>query len=104
MRAVLAVIIAGPAWGLEICEETGLGTGKVYPALNRLLKDGLILDRWEEQEDGPPRRYYDLAYPVFWYQVNGFLLQETRREQAEVLASAGRLSWRRYFRFRRHRS
>ena len=49
-----------PAWGLRLCEQTGYGTGTVYPALDRLLRIGWIEDRWEDPlpADRPPRRYY----------------------------------------------
>jgi PadR family transcriptional regulator PadR len=52
-----------PAWGLRLCEQTGYGTGTVYPALNRLLKAGWIADRWEDPppEDRPRRRYYEIT-------------------------------------------
>lgn len=49
-----------PAWGLRLCEQTGYGTGTVYPALDRLLRVGWIEDRWEKPApaDRPRRRYY----------------------------------------------
>jgi PadR family transcriptional regulator len=49
-----------PPWGLRLCEQTGYGTGTVYPALDRLLNIGWIEDRWEEPPpvDRPRRRYY----------------------------------------------
>jgi PadR family transcriptional regulator, regulatory protein PadR len=52
-----------PAWGLKICEQTGHGTGTIYPALDRLLKAHWIEDRWEEPppEDRPRRRYYSVT-------------------------------------------
>jgi hypothetical protein len=69
-QAVLAVILASPAWGLEICEKTGLGTGSVYPALDRLMKAGLVTDKWEDPPPGSTLscRYY---YPAD--EANGIL-------------------------------
>ena len=64
---ILDVITAAPAddppWGLRLCEQTGYGTGTVYPALDRLMKAGWIADRWEEPQpaDRPRRRYYSLT-------------------------------------------
>ena len=54
---------ADPAWGLRICETTGLGTGSVYPALDRLLKSGWINDCWETPSPGnrPRRRFYRMT-------------------------------------------
>jgi PadR family transcriptional regulator PadR len=52
-----------PAWGLRLCEVTGYGTGTIYPALDRLLKAGWIIDHWEDPppEDRPPRRFYQMT-------------------------------------------
>ncbi len=52
-----------PTWGLRICEQTGYGTGTVYPALDRLLKAGWIADKWEDPPppDRPRRRFYEIA-------------------------------------------
>ena len=36
-----------PAWGLKLCEQTGHGTGTIYPALDRLLQADWIEDRWK---------------------------------------------------------
>jgi DNA-binding PadR family transcriptional regulator len=52
-----------PAWGLRLCEQTGHGTGTIYPALDRLLQAGWIEDRWEEPapQDRPRRRFYTIT-------------------------------------------
>jgi PadR family transcriptional regulator len=52
-----------PQWGLRLCEQTGYGSGTVYPALDKLLRAGWITDRWEEPQpaDRPRRRFYDLT-------------------------------------------
>ena len=52
-----------PAWGLKMCEQTGHGTGTIYPALDRLLQAGWIEDRWEEPApaDRPRRRFYNVT-------------------------------------------
>ncbi|MFI6896678.1 PadR family transcriptional regulator [Streptomyces sp. NPDC050256] len=52
-----------PAWGLKICEEADLGSGTVYPILDRLVTAGWAV-RIEEQGEHPgrPRRsYYELT-------------------------------------------
>ncbi|MEU6556742.1 MarR family transcriptional regulator [Streptomyces sp. NPDC046915] len=52
-----------PAWGLRICEEAGLGSGTVYPILERLVDNGWAV-RSEETGDHPgrPKRsYYELT-------------------------------------------
>lgn len=35
--------------------------GTIYPLLNRLQKDGLLKHEWQESEQGPPRKYYQIT-------------------------------------------
>lgn len=35
--------------------------GTLYPLLNRLAKDNLLAYEWQENEQGPPRKYYWLT-------------------------------------------
>lgn len=35
--------------------------GTIYPLLTRLQKDGLLSYQWQESEQGPPRKYYELT-------------------------------------------
>ena len=32
--------------------------GTIYPLLSKLQKDGLLSHKWQESEQGPPRKYY----------------------------------------------
>jgi PadR family transcriptional regulator, regulatory protein PadR len=52
-----------PAWGLRLCDQTGHGSGTIYPALDRLMKAGLIEDYWEDPPpaDRPRRRFYTIT-------------------------------------------
>ena len=52
-----------PAWGLQLCEQTGYGTSTIYPALDRLMKAGWISDHGEDPPpaDRPKRRYYEIT-------------------------------------------
>jgi DNA-binding PadR family transcriptional regulator len=65
--AVLEVLLAStddsPAWGLSICRDADLGSGTVYPILDRLEDRGWVSSRTEsEPHPGrPPRRYYALT-------------------------------------------
>ncbi|MFJ4990049.1 PadR family transcriptional regulator [Streptomyces sp. NPDC088732] len=65
--AVLEVLLAStddsPAWGLSICREADLGSGTVYPILDRLKGLGWVETRIEaEPHPGrPPRTYYSLT-------------------------------------------
>lgn len=35
--------------------------GTLYPLLTRLKNDGLLSYRWEESNQGPPRKYYKIT-------------------------------------------
>jgi PadR family transcriptional regulator, regulatory protein PadR len=65
--AVVGVLMgAGPderVWGLRLCEEANLGSGTVYPLLERLEKAGIVTSFWEDPPppDRPPRRFYELT-------------------------------------------
>lgn len=66
-RLVLDVVLAAtdedPAWGYRICEEAGLGSGTVYPILERLENEGLVEAYWEtgQPADRPRRRFYTVT-------------------------------------------
>jgi PadR family transcriptional regulator PadR len=51
------------AWGLQICDATGLGTGTVYPILERLADMGWIAASWEAAQPSgrPRRRFYEIT-------------------------------------------
>ncbi|MEU3919558.1 PadR family transcriptional regulator [Streptomyces sp. NPDC029004] len=59
IKVLQASTADNPAWGLKICEETDLGSGTVYPILERLVEAGWAT-RYEETGDHPgrPKRYY----------------------------------------------
>ncbi|GGT02510.1 hypothetical protein GCM10010156_70640 [Planobispora rosea] len=69
VQAVLQVFLADPVrqrYGLELCEETGLPSGTVYPILARLEQIGWLDTRWEEPDahvdaGRPRRRYYTIT-------------------------------------------
>ena len=50
-------------WGYRLCEQTGLGSGTVYPILERLEAAGHLSASWEAPRpaDRPPRRFYELT-------------------------------------------
>jgi PadR family transcriptional regulator, regulatory protein PadR len=72
-----------PAWGLRICDQTGYGTGTVYPALDRLLKAGYIADHWEDPApaDRPRRRYYELTASGRQWMADTVRARNERRAQ-----------------------
>src|SRR5215471_21619184 len=67
-RAVLEALAAQPqAWryGYDLCQETGLKAGSMYPILIRLANQGLLETNWQPpQAPGrPPRHMYRLTAP-----------------------------------------
>jgi PadR family transcriptional regulator PadR len=90
---VLDVIMSAPgsepAWGLQICEQTGRGSGTVYPALDRLMKAGWISDRWESPApaDRPRRRFYAIT-PAGRAEYDAALASRASRRISWVRAQA----------------
>lgn len=62
-RTVLAIHTLDQPSGLAICRETGLGSGTVYPILDRLLSAGWIGAKVEAKprRGGPSRTFYHLT-------------------------------------------
>lgn len=63
---VLHALARGHRYGFDILEQTGLTSGTVYPALERLERLGLAESRWEDarvahEEKRPPRRYFTIT-------------------------------------------
>jgi len=64
--AILHAVAAGHKFGFDIMEVTGLTSGTVYPALERLEDRGLLKSKWEDEaaahrDGGPARRYFTLT-------------------------------------------
>ncbi|MFJ5027137.1 PadR family transcriptional regulator [Streptomyces sp. NPDC088560] len=91
--AVLEVLLAStddaPAWGLSICRDADLGSGTVYPILDRLEERGWVSSRTEtEPHPGrPPRRYYTLTNTG--RSLAAGALEARRARQRHVLRWAG---------------
>ena len=63
---ILHALARGKAHGFDIQEDTGLTSGTVYPALERMESQGLTSSTWEDPEAAraekrPPRRYYRIT-------------------------------------------
>ncbi len=41
--------------------EINVSEGTIYPLLNRLKKDELIISKWVEMDTGIPRKYYQIT-------------------------------------------
>src|SRR3974377_1036375 len=65
--AVLASLWRGRLYGLAVLRvlqrdsSLVLAEGTIYPILNRLRTEGLVLSEWVEAEAGHPRKYYQLT-------------------------------------------
>ena len=64
--AILHAIADGNRFGFNIMDATGLTSGTVYPALDKLESLGFLTSRWEDartarRDKRPPRRYFDLT-------------------------------------------
>jgi PadR family transcriptional regulator, regulatory protein PadR len=63
---VLKALALGFHYGFDIMDATGLPSGTVYPILRRLDREALLGSSWEkhataQQEQRPPRRYYQIT-------------------------------------------
>ena len=63
---VLHALARGCLYGFDIMEETGLTSGTIYPALDRLETLGFARSEWEDArvaqaEKRPPRRYFRIT-------------------------------------------
>lgn len=80
---VLLICRGGHVYSSEIISRlqgAGLAVveGTIYPLLNRLQKDGLLLHEWKESAQGPPRKYYRIS-------VSGIMvLQELKRANHQL--------------------
>ena len=52
-----------PLWGYKLTELTGLGSGTIYPIMERLEAGKYVTGRVETPRPGdrPPRRFYELT-------------------------------------------
>ena len=65
---ILQAAANGYRYGFDIMDATGLTSGTVYPALEKLESLGYLTSRWEDakiarRDKRPPRRYFDLTAP-----------------------------------------
>lgn len=63
---VLHALARDCRYGFDVIEETGLTSGTIYPALDKLEAMGLASSEWEDgktaqEEKRPPRRYYKIT-------------------------------------------
>ena len=68
-QLVLRALLAEPGaerYGLQLCAETGLPAGTIYPIVARLEQLGWVHSSWEDPDEHvaagrPRRRYYRLT-------------------------------------------
>jgi PadR family transcriptional regulator PadR len=64
--AILHAVALGRQFGFDVMDATGLTSGTVYPALDRLETAGYLRSKWEDEdaaraEGRPARRYFTLT-------------------------------------------
>ena len=64
--AILQALDAGRVFGFDIMDATGLTSGTVYPALERLEDLGFARSKWESDDVAhrdarPARRYFEIT-------------------------------------------
>ena len=64
--AILHAVAGGSRFGFDIMQATGLTSGTVYPALERLEEAGYLRSNWEDAAEAhaagrPARRYFKLT-------------------------------------------
>lgn len=64
--AILQALDRGRRFGFDIMDATGLTSGTVYPALERLEELGFVRSKWENEatahrEGRPARRYFEIT-------------------------------------------
>lgn len=64
--AILQALEGNRRFGFDIMDATGLTSGTVYPALDRLEELGHVRSRWEDEavarkEARPARRYFEIT-------------------------------------------
>jgi PadR family transcriptional regulator PadR len=64
--AILQAMEGGRRFGFDIMDATGLTSGTVYPALERLEELGYVRSKWENEaaahrEGRPARRYFEIT-------------------------------------------
>ena len=64
--AILHAVADGRQFGFDVMNATGLTSGTVYPALDRLESAGYLRSKWESDavahaEGRPARRYFTLT-------------------------------------------
>jgi DNA-binding PadR family transcriptional regulator len=63
---VLHALARGCKYGFDVMEETGLTSGTIYPALEKLEGLGYVASEWEDSriaqnEKRPARRYFEIT-------------------------------------------
>jgi PadR family transcriptional regulator, regulatory protein PadR len=68
---ILAILVRGEDYGYSIIRKVknisggnlAWTDGMLYPVLQRMEMDGLIVSRWKASDGGRPRRYYLITQP-----------------------------------------
>ena len=81
---ILEILSKRNAYAPDIIEEMKKAKmivveGTLYPLLTRLKNAGMLSYRWEESQQGPPRKYYELT------QTGNQVLTEMKESWNEIV-------------------
>lgn len=66
--AILAALKSRNLYGLELLkllhcfDSMQITEGTLYPLMDRLKRDGLVVAEWQQEGDSKPRKYYQLSH------------------------------------------
>ena len=88
---ILSILSRGDAYASDIIRELKeseliIVEGTLYPLLTRQKNAGLLSYRWEESQQGPPRKYYALTD-----QGKAFLA-ELRKSWKDLVSAVNKIS------------
>ena len=85
---VITALHEGPnSTGAQVCRETGLPSGTVYPILSRLEQAGWLTSNWEQGDPvalGRPRQRY--------YRLTAIAASQARNRAEEMIRFAARFA------------
>lgn len=88
---ILEILSKKPAYTSDIIKEMRdakmiVVEGTLYPLLTRLKNAGLLNYKWEESQQGPPRKYFELT------QTGKDNLAELRKSWQEIVSSVNSIT------------
>ena len=88
---ILSILANNDAYASDIINELKdakmiVVEGTMYPLLTRQKNSGLLSYRWEESQQGPPRKYYTLT------EKGKVFLEELDKSWQDLIAAVGSIN------------